>query len=531
MKRFAQLILAIDTTTRTTEKRDALIAYFEEASDADKLWCVALLSGKRPKRPVKAALLRQWAAEQGGIPLWLFEESYYVVGDLAETVALLLPPANSGNEVSLSTRMLELSALRQMAPDEVRAFIKGAWNEMNSQERFVFNKLITGGFRIGVSQRIMVKALAVHLDEDESKVAHRLMGNWSPQDDTFENLLASPDPAENLSRPYPFYLAYPIEGEPSALGAASEWQFEYKWDGIRGQLIFRKGKLFLWSRGEELITERFPEFSALTSALPADAVIDGEIMAFKEGSPLSFNHLQSRIGRKKPSKKVMEHAPAVLMAYDLIEYNGHDLRTAPLVERQALLAELLAQTNSSQLLLSMPLTVNSWEEAVILRENCRTHLAEGLMVKRKNSSYKVGRKRGDWWKWKVDPLTIDAVLIYAMRGHGRRANLFSDYTFAVWDGDALVPFAKAYSGLTDIEMKKVDQFVKANTLERFGPVRSVKPELVFEIGFEGIANSPRHKSGIALRFPRMLRWRLDKNAAEANTLQDLKDFLINDSHP
>lgn len=525
MKAFAALIAAIDTTTRTTEKLSALKDYLDAAADRDKLWCVALLSGNRPKRPVKTALLRQWAAEAADIPLWLFEETYYVVGDLAETVALVLPAPESSNEVSLSERMETLQGLRGQPEAEIEASIKSIWAEMNRTERFVFNKLITGGFRIGVSQKLMVRALATHLGDDENAVAHRLMGRWNPGTADFYDLLVTPDPAENLSRPYPFYLAYPIEGEPSNLGPCADWQFEYKWDGIRGQLIFRKGEIFLWSRGEELITESFPEIASLAEMLPRDAVIDGEITAFKDGRPLTFNHLQKRIGRKKPGKKIMEDSPAVIIAYDLLELDGQDLRQRPTSERRDLLEVLTADTDSPVFRISPVLPVTAWTEAAELRAGSREALAEGLMVKRKSGTYKTGRKKGDWWKWKTEPMTIDAVLIYAMRGRGRRANLFSDYTFAVWDGSDLVPVAKAYSGLTDKEMKEVDRFVKQNTIERFGPVRSVKPELVFEIGFEGIAPGTRHKSGVSLRFPRMLRQRTDKKAEDADTLENVKEFL------
>jgi len=525
VKAFAALIAAIDATTRTTEKLKALNEYLDAAADRDKLWCVALLSGNRPKRPVKTALLRQWAAEVADIPLWLFEETYYVVGDLAETVALVLPPPETANEVSLSDRMETLRTLRGQPESEIETRIKKIWAEMNRTERFVFNKLITGGFRIGVSQKLMVRALAAHLGDDENAVAHRLMGKWDPGTADFHNLLVTPDPAENLSRPYPFYLAYPIEGEPSDLGSCADWQFEYKWDGIRGQLIFRKGEVFLWSRGEELITESFPEIASLAEALPRAAVIDGEIMAYKDGAPLTFNHLQKRLGRKKPGKKIIEDSPAVIVAYDLLELEGQDLRERSTSERRDLLEALVADTDHSVLRISPVLSVKTWAEAADYRAGSREALAEGLMVKRKSGPYKTGRKKGDWWKWKTDPMSIDAVLIYAMRGRGRRANLFSDYTFAVWNGPDLVPVAKAYSGLTDKEMKEVDRFVKQNTIERFGPVRSVKPELVFEIGFEGIAPGTRHKSGVSLRFPRMLRQRTDKKAEDADTLENVKGFL------
>lgn len=530
MKGFAQLISEIDATTRTTGKLEALKRYLHTADDADKLWCVALLMGKRPKRPVKSAWLRKWAAEAAELPLWLLEESYYVVGDLAETVALLLPPPTSTDGLSLEAHMKGLQNLLGKPEEEVEAYIKEVWSQIGQKERFVFNKLITGGFRIGVSQKLMVRALAYHLGDEEAVVAHRLMGDWKPDSTTFHELLERTDPAENLSRPYPFYLAYPIEGDVKALGDPADWQFEYKWDGIRGQLIFRQGEIFLWSRGEELITDRFPEIKALQEVLPDGVVIDGELMAYRDGVPLSFNHLQTRIGRKKVGKKILVDSPVVLMAYDLLEYEGEDLRQKTMRERRSLLERAVKRSNSEVLLLSPVVEPKTWLEAMDLREGSREKLAEGLMVKRHDGTYKVGRKRGDWWKWKVDPMTIDAVLLYAQRGHGRRANLYSDYTFAVWKGEELVPFAKAYSGLTDKEIKQVDRFVKGHTIERFGPVRSVEPELVFEIGFEGIAPSSRHKSGISLRFPRMLRWRHDKKPKEANTIEDLRTFLPDDPH-
>ncbi len=525
MQAFAQLIAQIDASSGTNAKVAALLDYLHQSSDDDKLWCIALLSGKRPPRPVRSSLLRELAAQVSGIPLWLVEESYHVVGDLAETAALLTPTNEEQSELSLSELMQELGALRKMDDEAAGAYIRATWQKLSRYERFVFNKLITGGFRIGVSQRLMVRALARYLDEDPNTIAHRLMGAWSPGDVQFEDLLRNPRPNENLSRPYPFYLAYPLEEAPDQLGELGQWQVEYKWDGIRGQLICRKGKLYLWSRGEELVTERYPELGELDGSAWPDVVIDGEILAYKEGKPLPFGLLQKRIGRKKPGKKVQEEVPVVLKAYDLLEWHGEDIRHKALRERRKKLEILVDQVNSSNILLSPKLEVETWEQAAALRTECRALAAEGLMIKHLDGEYKTGRKRGEWWKWKVDPMSIDAVLIYAMRGHGRRANLFSDYTFAVWKASELVPIAKAYSGLSDKEMAEVDRFVKRNTIERFGPVRSVQPELVFELGFEGIAESKRHKSGIALRFPRMLRWRKDKAAAEANSLEDVKAFL------
>jgi len=525
MKHFAALINALDSTTKTNEKLAALVRYLEVATPGDSLWAVALLTGKRPRRPVNTRLMREWAAELSGLPNWLFEESYFIVGDLAETVALVLPPAPDLQERSFTQRMEELGKLRKMEETAVKEYIQNAWMEMDRSERFVFNKLITGGFRIGVSQKLMVRALAKHLDVDENILAHRLMGDWSPTGQTFDELLLTEDPGDMRSKPYPFYLAYPLEQNPEELGPIEQWQVEWKWDGIRGQLIRRKAETYVWSRGEELVTDQYPELIELGSALPIDCVIDGEIMAFAKGRPLPFSALQKRLGRKTLSKAVLQASPVKLIAYDLLELEGRDLRETPLAERRNLLEKLIKDAPTDLLLLSTEVNATSWSELAAIREKSREKLAEGLMLKRRTSTYKVGRKRGDWWKWKVDPLAIDAVMIYAMRGHGRRANLYTDYTFAVWDGGELVPFAKAYSGLTDKEITEVDRYVKKNTIERFGPVRSVKPELVFEIGFEGIAESSRHKSGIALRFPRILRWRKDKPIDEANSLDDLKSML------
>lgn len=525
MEEFAALFHQLDGTTKINPKVAALVAYLEKAPGPDALWAIALMTGKRPKRPVNTRLLREWAAELGEIPLWLFEETYHVVGDLAETIALVLPPATGQSEKSLRDWMAELEALRGLEEEAKKTAVQAAWMSLDHYGRFVFNKLITGGWRIGVSQKLMTRAIARYTDREPNAIAHRLMGNWSPWETTFEELILSEDQSDDLSRPYPFYLAYALEESPESLGDVQDWQAERKWDGIRGQIIVRGGDVFVWSRGEELVTEKFPEYEVFRDGLPDGTVIDGEILAFADGQPLDFNVLQTRIGRKKVSKKILQSAPVCLMAYDLLEYAGEDWRSRPLQERRAQLEILVGKVQLSVLLLSEVVEADSWEELKEERELSRMHRSEGLMLKRKDSIYQVGRKRGDWWKWKVDPLTIDAVLIYGMRGHGRRANLYSDYTFAVWRGEELVPFTKAYSGLTDAEMRQVDRFIKQNTLERFGPVRSVKPELVMEIAFEGIAKSKRHKSGVALRFPRISRWRTDKPAREANTIEDLWGML------
>ncbi len=526
MKHFSSLFRNLDETNKTNAKVAALVQYFDKADDRDKVWCIGLLSGRRPKRAVRSNDLRAWCAELSELPAWLFEETYHIVGDLAETIAKVLPPPQTTSDQSLTYWMDYIITLNTLNSEEKKSHVLNAWGQLDDFEKFVFNKLMMGGFRVGVSQKLMVRALSKHTGKDENELAHRIMGNWDPADETFDNLILSDSLEDDLSRPYPFYLAYALEEGPDGIGAPDEWLAEHKWDGIRGQLIVRGGHHYLWSRGEELITDKFPEFEPAPSLLPDGTVIDGEILPFRNGQILGFQALQTRIGRKNVSAGILKKAPTVMRLYDLLEWRGKDIRHEPQLERRKKLEELYHQLPANSMFqLSETLNFKDWEELTQIRARSREVQSEGIMLKNIKGVYQVGRKKGDWWKWKVEPLTIDAVMIYAMRGHGRRANLYTDYTFAVWKDEELVPFTKAYSGLTDAEFRKVDAFVKRNTVERFGPVRSVKPELVFEIAFEGIQSSKRHKSGVALRFPRMKRWRHDKPTSEANTLEDLHALL------
>ncbi|TRO64485.1 ATP-dependent DNA ligase [Christiangramia sabulilitoris] len=529
MKAFANLIKTLDSTNKTTLKVEALTEYFKEVPDKDKVWTIAILSHRRPPRPVNTTLMREWASELANIPLWLFEESYHIVGDLAETIALVIPPAEDSTEKSLNQFLEEIIDLKKRPEEEKKEYLFDNWLNLNYYERFVFTKLITGSFRIGVSQKLMTRALSRATEIDEDILAYKLMGNWEPSKITFNKLILEENKEDYLSKPYPFYLAYAIEGEPAELGDVSQWSAEHKWDGIRSQVIIRNDELFVWSRGEELVTDKYPEFDAFLSVIPNGTVLDGEILPFPEGEIGTFKDLQTRIGRKNVSKKLLEKTPVILKAYDILEWGGEDIRDMAFGKRREILEKLYHEVRADDVPLHLSETIqfDKWEEAAKERENSREVKSEGLMLKRLDSPYLVGRKKGDWWKWKVDPLTIDAVLTYAMRGHGRRSNLFTDYTFGLWDKDRkeLVTFAKAYSGLTDKEFRQLDAWIKRNTLERFGPVRSVTPHHVFEIAFEGIAESGRHKSGVATRFPRMLRWRTDKKIEDANTLQDLKDLI------
>src|SRR5690554_11751 len=525
MKAFTGMFTAIDQTTKTNNKVQAMVNYFNLAKEEDKIFAVSILIGNKPKRPVKTAELKEWAAELAGLPMWLFEESYYIVGDLGEAIALMLPPQEKEQQFTLKDTLELLARLTDLPTEEKKALIIDYWMSVPTEERFVFNKLITGNFRMGVSRQLVVKALAKYLDQEATSIAHQLMGKWDPNEETMASMFAGETHLDKHYLPYPFFLAYQLDAEPESLGDINDWFIEKKLDGIRGQIIVRNGELFVWSRGEDLLTDKFPEFTSLSSSLPEGTVIDGEIIPWKEDRPLPFQVMQTRIGRKNISPKYLKEAPLVMVCFDVLEWKGEDLRAQPIEQRRKILEMIVAEHQEENLRLSETMEFADWQEVAEFRKTARDYHCEGLMLKKKSSPYETGRRRGNWWKWKTDPMTVDGVLLYAQSGHGRRANLFTDYTFAVWDGDTLVPFAKAYSGLTDKEIAQLDNWIKRNTLEKFGPVRSVKPEYVFEIAFEGINASPRHKSGVALRFPRILRWRKDKAPQAANTKEDLLQLI------
>jgi DNA ligase-1 len=539
MREFARLYTELDETTATGRKLDALQAYFGSAAPENAAWAVYFLAGGKPRQAVPTKLLRKYAIEYAGLDEWLFDESYHAVGDLAETIAHILPPPRQRSDIGLAEWMQErIGPLRGADPAAIGEALFAYWDQLDWRERFLLTKLIGGGFRVGVSKLLVTRALAKLAGLDSQLVAQRLMG-WTdgsvaPTAAGFLQLIAGQSDQEHQLRggaPYPFFLAHQLQGEPDALGPIDAWQIEWKYDGIRAQLVRRGGQNYLWSRGEELITERFPELAALP--LPDGTVLDGEILIWTEvDTPAPFADLQKRIGRKSLSGKLLAELPAVLVAYDLLEQGGADLRALPQHERRVLLEALVASSARASLLLSPLVHAPSWHALATLRTGSRARGVEGMMLKAKDAQYGVGRTKnvGTWWKWKIDPYTVDAVLIYAQAGHGRRASLYTDYTFAVWEDDGagarkLVPFAKAYSGLTDAEIAVVDNAIRKSTIEKFGPVRSVRPTMVFEIGFEGIARSTRHKAGIAVRFPRILRRRDDKGVDQADTLDTLKALL------
>ena len=527
MRAFAELYRKLDETTSTNRKIAAMVNYFETVPPEDAIWSIRFLIGRKPRQVVPTRKLMEWASELAGIPNWLFEASYDVVGDLAETITLLLPKSTRTSDRPLN-RWVEkdLLSLRGAHLEDQKKGICMAWSRMDDDQRFVWNKLITGGFRVGVSQRLVVRALSKYSAIDAAAISHRLMGDWPPTADYFNRILSPDTQDTDISRPYPFYLCYPLNDDPENLGPIETWQIEWKWDGIRGQVIKRNGQVFIWSRGEELVTDKYPEIKTAANDLPNGTVIDGEILPWKEGGPLPFSELQRRIGRKTVGKKLLLEVPVILLAYDLLEVGGQDFRSSSIKHRRDVLSNVISSTND-HILISPTVVAESWQQLKALHQESRNRGVEGFMMKKIDSTYEVGRRRGNWWKWKIDPLTVDAVMIYAQRGHGRRAGLYTDYTFAVREGDSLVPFTKAYSGLSDAEIRLVDRFVQRNTTDRFGPVRAVTPQLVFEIAFDGIQKSNRHKSGVAVRFPRIVRWRQDKTVADTDTIETLKALLPN----
>ncbi len=532
MKRFTELFQAIDATTSTNEKISALQRYFEQEEPANAVWALYLLLGKTRKRLITAKVLRDIFLEVSGMPEWLFADCYAQVGDSAEVIALLLRnhPLPSGTTVTYSLQVWMEDILPQVKQVEsaqaLQDIVLSWWASLGEFEVFVLNKLLTGAFRVGVSDKLVIKGLAAACGIAEPILAHRLMGDFPPTVE-FYAALTQPDMTlvRSPSQPYPFFLASPLEEDKFAQEDLANWQAEWKWDGIRAQIIRRNGEVFIWSRGEDLVTEQFPELAAFFLMVPDGLVFDGEILCWQNNRPLSFNHLQKRLGRKRVSAKVMADNPVHFIAYDLLEANGQDLREQPLRERRQRLIDIISPLDPFRVSYSASFPLDSLEQVRSLREQARAHGAEGLVIKALDSPYLVGRKRGYWWKYKVNPMTLDAVLIYAQAGSGKRANLFTDYTFALWDGDQLVPFAKAYSGLDNREIETLDQWIRRHTIEKFGPVRAVEPIHVFEIGFEGIARSNRHKSGISVRFPRILRWRHDKPATEADTLSNAIKLL------
>jgi DNA ligase-1 len=533
MNDFVELFQELDDTTSTNAKIVSLVKYFRNTPNEDIAHAIYFLAGNKLTPTVPTRVLRSAAMKSAAIPEWLFEETYEWVGDLAETTASIVPGEGESVSMTLSEWVANtLQPIASASSDQQIEMTLKAWSCLTSVQRFVMNKLVTGNFRVGVSQKLVIRAISQWTGLSAETIAHRMMGRWEPTVSSMEMLLNSDARDSDVSRPYPFCLANPLTGRIETLGTPDEFLAEWKWDGIRSQLVRRNGSTYLWSRGEEALQGRFPEIETACETLPDGTVLDGEILAWSGSSPLPFSDLQKRIQRKRIGPKLLREVPVVFVVYDLLEHGGEDLRSRALGERRAILEALLDRGRESTsferaIRLSPVLSRGSWEELADLRTQARRERAEGLMLKRIESPYGVGRVVGSWWKWKLDPYRVDAVMLYAQRGHGRRATLFTDYTFGAWDAGVLVPFAKAYSGLTEEEIREVDRWIRDNTVEKFGPVHAVRPELVMEIAFENVQASSRHKSGIAVRFPRIARIRTDKTADQADTIDSLRTWIAN----
>jgi DNA ligase-1 len=529
MKKFAALFHDLDSMTKTNDRLDRLVTYFENACHEDSIWVCWFLAGNRIKGAIKTGELRSFLSEKVNLPLWLIEECHDRVGDLAETVSLLAGSDSGNKSFGLNKIIREfLLPLRAMDTEERKTTLYRAWDQLSMDEMLPFHKLLTGGFRMGVSKGNLCKALARVGKVEPAVIAQRLSGNWTCDDLTMEGILDPPDEGKDgMNRPFPFCLASPLQEKATSLGEIEDWQVEWKWDGIRAQLLTTGGGGgMLWSRGEESIDESFPEVLECIPYLPPGLCMDGEILAWGREGLRSFSRLQKRLGRKNPGPSIQRKEPVRFQAYDLLRVDGKDLRSLPMGERRKKLEDLLNKMPGHLPLGISPLVhEKSWENLEIRRKESRDRGVEGFMLKRKDSKYESGRVKGAWFKWKVDPFLADMVVVSAQLGHGKRANLYSDYSLAVWDESGrLVTVAKAYSGLSNEEIEEVDKFVRKNITGKFGPVRGVNPSLVFEIAFEGAQSSGRHKSGVALRFPRIHRWRKDKKIEEADTLEMIRGY-------
>lgn len=525
MQNFIELFKNLDSLNSTNRKLILLKEYFKTEKEENLDFAIYLLSGKKRKKLVSTKLLKELLLKFANLDEWVFEECYAEVGDFAETVNLLLPISyNNLANCDLKRDYISLTNITKLE-DKIN-YILQCWQTYNFYARFLFNKIISGTLRIGVSDGLVIKALSEVFSISPHSCAQILMGNWNPTSTTICSKLKNNN-IKPVSTPYPFCLAQTFDKqiEPTKL---SEWIIEKKYDGIRCQIIKRNNEVYIWSRGEEILNEQFPDLIDAFQALDNGTVIDGELLAYTTNFEIdSFNKLQKRLNKKNPSKKLILEIPCFVIAYDILEFNGKDIRFYPLKERKLILSELCKSKTISLLKISEEYTFKNWDEVVTFKSTCKRNHCEGLMFKKIDEIYVSGKRVNSWIKWKFQPYTLDAILLYAQKGRGKRSGLYTDYSFGLWNNNELVPFAKAYSGLSNKEIHELNQWIKQNTLEKFGTVRLVKPQHVFEIAFEGINISKRHKSGFAVRFPRILRWRKDKLVHEANHIEDLKKLIEN----
>ena len=554
---FGNLINNLEQCNSTKKKINLISVFIKDIDPRDGSWILLLLMSTRQKRVITGRRLKDILQASFRMPSWLIDDCFAQVGDSAETISLLWPQLKSEltdaniecsevynklfNEPKESKPLhwwMEtlLPAIKDATETTQNRLILKLWSDIADQDHYLTNKLITGGFRNGVSKGLVVKSIAQAYELDESTVLERLMKPIEINNIWFQELThpVSINRTDRGAIPYPFYLASPVEIEKIKETPPADWRLEYKWDGIRGQLIKRDTGAYLWSRGEELVNHVFPEIIEMAENLPDGTVLDGEILCWQKDvrKPMAFASLQRRLGRKTVNKKLLKECPTVFLAYDILEHKSIDIRAYNLRDRLKLLESVQLNYNHPCLVIDNEKEFAEWEELIQLRDRARLEGAEGLMIKKISSHYLSGRKRGYWWKYKHDPMTLDAVLIYAQAGTGKRANLFTDYTFALWDDSnknskdrKLVTFAKAYSGLNNSELMELDKWIRTHTIERYGPTRVVEQKQIFEIAFEGVMESKRHKCGLAVRFPRIHRWRIDKPVMEADCIEQAQALL------
>lgn len=519
---FAELLERLVFTPSRNAKIALLRRYFATQPDPDRGIGLAAVTGELSFTAAKPGLIRELAGARTD-PV-LFAWSYDYVGDLAETVALMWPAAATD---APPPRLGEVVQALEEAPKSALPGLVAGWlDASDASTRFALLKLITGGLRVGVSARLAKVALAelggVEPDEVE-EVWHGLAPPYLPLFAWLEGHSPRPDP---LDAPVfrPPMLAHPLEAGDLAGLQPAEWRAEWKWDGIRVQLVSTPGGKRVFSRGADDISAGFPE---IVEAMNFRAVLDGELLVVRDGAVAPFADLQQRLNRKAVTMKMMQSFPAAVRLYDILFDGAEDVRGLPFDARRARLEEWYARVHPTRMDLSELIHFGSLDELAVLRDGARAASIEGLMLKRADSAYVAGRVKGLWWKWKRDPLTVDAVLMYAQRGHGKRSSYYSDYTFGLWRGEELVPVGKAYFGFTDQELAWLDRWVRNHTVARFGPVRDVEKALVLEVAFDAAQLSTRHKSGVAMRFPRIARIRSDKPAAEADRLEALMALVEN----
>ena len=541
MRNFATLFKELDETAQADLKIEALINYFKKVPPEDLAWTVSLLLGRKIKQVISVKRLRKWSVELTQIPDWLLAECLNNVGDLAETISLILPFEGNSENIPLHVWIEQcIFPLKDQQEEIQKEKIVSFWHQLNSVERFLFNKLVTGSFHVDIPPKLIIKALSSFCSLNEKYISQRLIGNWVPTAGFF-NFLCTSNVSDTMANiPYPFNPVVQLDLKVEDLGNINQWLFEWKWNGIRSQIIKRENKVFIWSHDEDLLNDSFPELYELGSILPDGTVIEGIIIPIRDNILLPSAELKKRIAKRYPVKKILSDIPVSFVAFDLLEFDKEDIRNKSLNQRRNLLKEILNDITDKRIILSGVVECNSWKDLKIARSEAGKKSVDGLMLKRLYSPYSIGSETivsamqsgiltTNWYKWKNDPLTINAILLYARLEQGSTSPLFKEYTFALWHDGKLIPFAKTSSGLTDEEIIQVDSFIRKNTLGKFGPVRTVKPELVFKLEFDGIQKSSRNKSGIVVLSPHITRWHHYKKIEEAGSLNSLTILLNNSS--